>query len=484
MTQFIGIQTIVATQDTVQKNLPTDGVKGYLVGNESGLTEVIYMDGQGDSKSLYPGTVDYFPVRKGFSGTIIAKNRTLLNNVASWPSSFLQYDMVGINDTDFNASVYPLTLPRLTNIGNASNTVSVANSISNTNNPVPTNWLSVVPLGAGSTWNADNSGNLTVNGDIAGVLNNLLQLIVVGVGGISVNIGDTARTVNMDGKLVFDGLGGHTSICGGGLQINGVLTVNGVTALDGSKIITDGTGGLLSNLGTPKFTFDGTQPQIEHAVGNGTKFQEGGGANGFVLGRLPSQASGIIASLNNGGGIGFKTNGLNGTRLAQFKSTGDITINNKTYFTINAVPALTGGGVYDGGFDYAEHFPVDKIYEDFTVVCMNDYGQFTKCIHDKCEFASIISLKPAFCAGGGNWDEDEPSTELSQPIALVGRLKVKLDRKSKKHTYVTSNGEGNLRCMYEHGEPGFTLGYTLCDSDNEGNTFIMIRPFYIPYQHD
>src|SRR6266849_580217 len=100
MTVTLGVLPIVAGVPTSKE---VADYKGLLIGNESGLTVTITMDGTNDSKSLYPGTVDYFPLRKSFSGTVKITNSAMLNNVASWPSSFLQFDALGPND-DVNIS--------------------------------------------------------------------------------------------------------------------------------------------------------------------------------------------------------------------------------------------------------------------------------------------------------------------------------------------------------------------------------------------
>src|SRR5229473_3731643 len=115
MTQFLGIQAVVANTPASFRT-SSQGYSGLLIGNESGLTVIITLDGTGHSKSLYPGVVDYFPLTSGYTGTVIIGSTAQLNNVASWPSSFIQFDAVGIHE-HINLNAYPLTLPRLTNIG-------------------------------------------------------------------------------------------------------------------------------------------------------------------------------------------------------------------------------------------------------------------------------------------------------------------------------------------------------------------------------
>src|SRR5581483_2650603 len=85
-------------------------VKGYIIGNESGLSCTVEMQGLFNPKNLYPGTVDFFPCAPGFSGNIIINNVTMLSNVSSWPSSFLTVDMVTLQD-HIDESLYPMPLP-------------------------------------------------------------------------------------------------------------------------------------------------------------------------------------------------------------------------------------------------------------------------------------------------------------------------------------------------------------------------------------
>lgn len=242
MTQFVGTQNISAgVNDT--KQVGSQGLKGVLIGNESGLSVVIYMDGTSDSKSLYPGTVDFFPITGGFSGTVKWKTQSLLNNVAQWPSSFLQFDTVGINEP-FNTSVYPLTLPRLTNIGNNVNTNQLSTTLVNTGNPVNTqNIIQVSPAGdVGNTTTLDNMGNLTVGDtthagtitlDSAGIVKTNTVQDTSGDGVISVTgTGGTQNTRLQSGNQINLQVPGGTTIC--------IIDSAGIHLNAGQLLLTDG----------------------------------------------------------------------------------------------------------------------------------------------------------------------------------------------------------------------------------------------------
>ena len=85
-------------------------VKGFIIGNESGLSCTVEMQGLFNPKNLYPGTVDFFPCEPNFSGNILINNVTMLSNVSSWPSSFLTVDMVTLQDK-VDTSLFPMALP-------------------------------------------------------------------------------------------------------------------------------------------------------------------------------------------------------------------------------------------------------------------------------------------------------------------------------------------------------------------------------------
>lgn len=237
MTQFLGKLDIVSGITDNFENVSLQGYKGIIIGNESGLSVVVSMEGQGDTKSLYPGTVDFFPIKQGFSGTITISNTALLNNVTSWPSSFIQFDAVGIGDS-INTSVYPLTLPRLTNIGNPVNAnVTNANALINTGNSNPQNIITVQPSDAASpTWLADSAGNLIIKSDVAGALKTLLQLI--SGANPQVLLSATGLLTEILGNLKVDGL--IESTTNSGILFDVVATpIKWITALSSCQILGD-----------------------------------------------------------------------------------------------------------------------------------------------------------------------------------------------------------------------------------------------------
>ncbi len=89
---------------------PSDGMQGIIIGNLSGLTCTISMVGSGTTKTLYPSTTDFFPVKKGFTGVISIVPVSTLSNVSSFSANTLIFDAVGINEA-INVNAYPMILP-------------------------------------------------------------------------------------------------------------------------------------------------------------------------------------------------------------------------------------------------------------------------------------------------------------------------------------------------------------------------------------
>src|SRR6266702_2686457 len=207
MTQFIGIVDVSTGKDTSKQIGQSSGYGGFTIGNESDFSVIVKMDGTGHRKSLYPGTVYFFPAHEGFSGTILFNLLSKLNNISTWPSAFLQIDAVGVNEP-VNTSAYPMPLPRQMSVGNTLTTVgATAGNIQNDGSINGTSIIEVTPSGAASSTIVMNSdGTLTIKGDVAGVLTTLLQLIPgAAAAASSVRLADSTRRVEVLGTFLSDG---------------------------------------------------------------------------------------------------------------------------------------------------------------------------------------------------------------------------------------------------------------------------------------
>lgn len=230
MSHYAGTVTI-ATGIKAMADVSPAGISGVLIGNESGLTVVVTMQGANTSRSLYPGTVDWFPVPKGsaFNGKVIFEPTANLSNVSSWPSSFLQLDTFGPNEVP--TGTYPVALPRNQNIGNTVNTaLGGSNSLQNDNNAQGTQFVEATESGApSSNVSMDNSGNFTVKQWVGGVLTTLFQ--VARNAATCMLLGATGKTVET--------VGSH--------KVDQTLTVVGTSSLDNGAIVTDGSGNIQFN---------------------------------------------------------------------------------------------------------------------------------------------------------------------------------------------------------------------------------------------
>lgn len=164
----------------------------------------------GCGQHSYPAFVgDIFQARDGFNGTIQITSTPYLTTSGQAPANIIFILTYGSTDALSTAILksgstsFPISLNRLSNIGNSLNVGTSANSIVNDGNPVGTQLIESTPTGAaGSTWLADNTGNLTIKSDNAGVLTTLLQLVA----GASpaVNIAASSILTHILGSLQVD----------------------------------------------------------------------------------------------------------------------------------------------------------------------------------------------------------------------------------------------------------------------------------------
>ena len=198
----LGSLAISAGVNTKFSEAPGEGVKAIVIGNESGLTCTITMQGGNVQKTLYPGVIDWFAVKPGFTGVILINPVALLSNISSWPSSSLVFDAIGANDPE-QASMYPLALSRNTNVGNNVNTVGgTSSAIQNDNNPAGTSILESTPSGQGaSALSLTNDGIALLKILIGGVYH---QWLKTQTAGNPLQIGQAGDIVEVLGKLLID----------------------------------------------------------------------------------------------------------------------------------------------------------------------------------------------------------------------------------------------------------------------------------------
>lgn len=176
-----------------------------VVYNESPYFLNVHVGG-GVTMPLPASTADIIPVPQGFNGGITIDASSYLSSQGQAPSTVVF--IVGLGSQDALTKLllagaptgFPMQLNRLQNLGNLSGVAS-AQAIVNDGNAV-TPWLETTPTGSpGSTWVASTDGSMTVKELNAGVLTQLLKLIV----GTGVQLGNTNRTTEVLGDLLADG---------------------------------------------------------------------------------------------------------------------------------------------------------------------------------------------------------------------------------------------------------------------------------------
>lgn len=307
--------------------------------------------------------------------------------------------------------------------------------------------------GQASGWKTDQSVSIAGN------------LSVVGTSTVSGIVASGTSSLDA-GKIATDGAGNITTIKGitgtgtfstsGGLTSSaGSLTIFGTTSLDNGTITTSGAG-TVNMAGTLNMT--GGTPAMGFTNAHALNLQD---VNGVYLQFVHDVVGGAnFTTFYNGfntAGFGFKRQ--DGTKLAEFRANGNMTI----------------AGIYQTGsfdaFDVAESFPCDTIYPPGMVVCPGPDGRLTRCTHPGCPCALIRPTKSGVELGV---TDDDP---LQQQIALAGRVPTHTSTPVAARQFVCSDGMGGVRAM-ESGETGFALGFALSAADQESVT-VVLRAMYL-----
>jgi hypothetical protein len=165
-------------------------------------------------------------------------------------------------------------------------------------------------------------------------------------------------------------------------------------------------------------------------------------------------------------------------------------VSGNTYYTTQATFNFSAGGSFDS-FDFAEIYQVDDCYDDGTVVCPKDTDMpipyqagpgerviplMTRCTHDGCPLAHVVSREPGFCAGMPNhpgMDGYDPGAPLTMAVALVGRVFARTGGGIVGRQYVCSDGAGGVRAIVS-GESVMALGVAIAPSQ-DGMVPIVLR---------
>jgi hypothetical protein len=199
-------------------------------------------------------------------------------------------------------------------------------------------------------------------------------------------------------------------------------------------------------------------------------------ANSFMRGDSNTSTTGTLSVLNNTGmyvGLNSDLNiGVVGTSVNIKNQTvnGNITFNvNKagvptTVMTINGSNGTISGNQINANYaDVAERFAADAIYDAGTVVELGGIEEITKVTTDLSENVfGVISTRAAYLM-----NSQAGTNETHPPVAMTGRVPVKVKGLVKKGDRLVSAGNGYARAA-QPGEatPFNVLGRSLVNKDS------------------
>ncbi len=268
------------------------GLSGIVIGNESGLTCSVTLQGANVKKTLYPGTVDKFEVPKGrsWNGNVQIDPTADLNNIISWPSSHIYIDTYGVNEVI--SGQYPFVLNRAGNVGNPVSFVSGSStSVQNDNNASGTEFIEATVL---SSPTSNESHKVDGSGWIGRWNNPTFTKILQWF-----SSGTTALQLGAIGNFLTEVLGNF--------KVNGTTELVGNTTIDGNAAITGTlgvtgieTGGTINattvgvttgNITTVNATDVNTTGNITQANNKALKWKDNGGGGGTARNVMNVDAS-------------------------------------------------------------------------------------------------------------------------------------------------------------------------------------------------
>lgn len=228
------------------------GLSGVLIGNESGYTCKVTLQGANVVRTLYPGTVDFFEVPSGktWNGNLQIDPSADLSNVSSWPGSYVFVDTFGPNEKP--SGTFPMALNRAGNIGNQVTLVAGSStSVQNDNNAVGTTVVEATVL-------TSPSSNVEIFNDGSGFFARWVNPTYTKIlqwfssGATAIQIGAASLLAEVLGNFKVDG----TTELVGNVTADGTLAVTGNTSMNTAS--TSGLATLNSASVTNNATVGGT----------------------------------------------------------------------------------------------------------------------------------------------------------------------------------------------------------------------------------
>lgn len=335
----------------------------------------------------------------------------------------------------------------------STNTLLVCPSDGETN---PAAWLSLAQSGSGGTTTFGSvaaTGNVTSNNVIA---TNEISGNLVSTNYITVSANATIANANINSANI--GTLRTTVITTGAANTNGTLTgtwtVTGNSTGSGASAMIFNTGGIYIN---PTGNLYGIRTD-KYMWANGDPISFAGTyTNANVAAYLPTYNGAILTT--------------------QTQATTLTTGANTTAGTITGNWSLSAGSRLNATYaDLAERFAADEAYEPGTVVQIGGDKEITAVQYELSEDVfGVISNTAAYLMNAGAGDD-----ATHPPVAVSGRVQVKVIGTVKKGTRLVSAGEGVARAAKPGEANAFnTIGRALEDknTDSEGfvEAIVMIR---------
>lgn len=247
-------------------------------------------------------------------------------------------------------------------------------------------------------------------------------------------LNDSGLTVGADGDLRFSMSGSNATMRNGTADGDIIFRVNRAS-LGGDTIAMriDGATGETTVVSTPSANDNSLKIATTAYVDTNTLYRNG---TNTITGNILPSAAGTIAL---------------GSATYQFANI------YSTYFRGTSITALYA--------DVAERFAADNIYEPGTIVALGGAAEITKVSDELSEDVfGVISEKPAYLMNSGAGDD-----ETHPPVAMTGRVPVKVKGKVRKGDRLVSAGDGIARAASKGEATSFnTFGRALEDKTTDG----------------
>jgi len=314
------------------------------------------------------------------------------------------------------------------------------------------NWLALTSTGA----NGDVTfGNVTINGDLDVTGNIVAENITANVLGtfFDVQVSNLATVVNAN---VTSSLG-----IGDTLTVDNITTSNPVTQVG-------------SFVGTWNFTSDvnisGGNLTIANTSGEGIVSDNYYYANGDPINFDGSYANSNVIALLADAGYGVDNANVGNLRTDTIIAGNAASVGNTTLGTITGNWILTGGSRLSATYaDLAERFEADAVYDAGTVVELGGDKEVTavKLPLSEDVFGVVANTAAYLMNGMAGDDETHP------PIAVSGRVQVKVTGEISKGQRLVSAGDGIARgASASEATPFNVIGRSLEDKSTTAIGFV------------